>query len=485
MPRCGGQHLGFAYGPEISLEERNSIRAGGGRTPGVGAGPIASMWKNLKGWQRVTLWLVLFKIGYLCLIWGAARLWPSFDEGAFDSVKARWPRQGSPVFGSHFATWDGAHYLYLSEVGYAKDVPSCAFYPLWPLAIRWFSVLTGGSHLAAGLVLANALSLTGWILFYQNVARRFGEPIALCSLVLMVAFPGSLFYQFIYSEPLFLLLLMLLWFALERGSYRMAWAAAFLLPLTRGIGVFCVLPIGWHWLMRRPWGWLDRWHWLNEERKRSTGGIQKERLSCMISRPGPPNADQGERMSNNSLTSCLSLSEGAAMPKAHQWEGWKGLALVLAPPLGFILYFCLMWLWTGNPFEGLEAQKYWRVHSISNLWNVPKFVTGFFSPEDWHQFRGSVLDRCSFLVLVYSLPLIWRLGKDMVVWTYVLGVLPAMSGTFVSFTRFESIAFPMFIALAMFFVGIKRKWPLVAFLALSASLHAVLVWRFVNFRWAG
>jgi hypothetical protein len=153
-------------------------------------------------------------------------------------------------------------------------------------------------------------------------------------------------------------------------------------------------------------------------------------------------------------------------------------------PLGR-LCFHLMRIWSGDPFEGIEAQQYWGAHSISNLWNVPKFVVGFFDLTNWHDFTGSVLDRSMFLLLVYCLPLIWTLGKDLVAWTYVLGVLPAMSGIFVSFTRFESTGFPVFIALAAFLIRLKDRWPRVAFVVMSSILHLILLWRFVNYRWAG
>jgi hypothetical protein len=79
----------------------------------------------------------------------------------------------------------------------------------------------------------------------------------------------------------------------------------------------------------------------------------------------------------------------------------------------------------------------------------------------------------------------WRVGKDMLLWTYVLGVLPAMSGTFVSCTRFESIAFPVFIGLPVLFARVRSKRPLILAVAIFGALHTVLVWRFVNFRWAG
>jgi len=143
--------------------------------------------------------------------------------------------------------------------------------------------------------------------------------------------------------------------------------------------------------------------------------------------------------------------------------------------------------WTGNPFEGFEAQKHWRVHSISNLWDAPKFIVGLFTPTQWHEFRGSLLDRCVFMLLLYCLPVIWKLDRSrgLMVWTYVLGIVPAMSGTFTSYTRFASCAFPMFIALGVFLAPPERRYLRWATVLVFATLQVVLLWRFVNFRWAG
>jgi len=140
---------------------------------------------------------------------------------------------------------------------------------------------------------------------------------------------------------------------------------------------------------------------------------------------------------------------------------------------------------------------------VWNPVNVPKFILGYFSPTEWHEFTGSLLDRCMFVVLLYTLPVLWRLDRGLLVWTYWLGVLPAMSGTFTSYTRYASCAFPVFIALGAF-VGAGREgrtvqhqtavlnrqssflpWLKWALLGVFAALHIVLVWRFVNFRWAG
>jgi hypothetical protein len=408
---------------------------------------------SARRWPRIVPWLALIKVVYLATVSVAVNWWPHFDEEQaewidavwFAAATAPWAGEKPSTFARHFATWDAEHYLYLSEIGYSPTARSRAFYPLWPLAVSWFSLLTGGNHLVAGMVLSNLFSLAGWAIFYHVCARRFGERVAFLGLVLLIIFPGSLFYQFIYSESLFFLLLMLLWLGLEQGRFGLAWIAAFLLPLTRAVGLFALLPLAWYWLMRRPWRWLERWQWLKVERQRHVSG----------------------------------RSDATTNPR------WQETALLAAPLLGWAVYLGLMWFWTGNPFEGMKAQKYWGAHSISNLWDLPKFVIGFLDPTTWHGFKGSVLDRCAFLLLLYTLPVIWRLGKGMCLWTYVLGVLPAMSGTFTSFIRFESCVFPLFIALAAFFSGLKRKWPLALFATSSAILHIVLLWRFVNFRWAG
>ncbi len=459
-------------------------------------------------WGRVLLVLVGVKVAYWAVVLTAVGLWSDFDTNRAAQIQEYWFPAGRPSeprgeWERHFATWDAEHYLYLSAAGYAAGVRSIAFYPLWPMVIRATAALTGLSHPLMGLVLANVCSLGGWLLFHRVTARRLGEKLADAALAVLVVFPGALFFQFLYSESLFFLLLMGLWWGLERRRYGVAWGAAFLAPLARGVGVFAVLPIGWHALSVASPAWLGRlqawrgrqWEKLGARSQEPEGGRQgvEGRLASKDAgggeKRGVRSQESGERQGS---TESRPTRGGSAPALPYQNVGgsatasaYRPWALLAAPLVGWGCYLALMWHWTGNPFAGLEAQKYWQVHSIGNLWDVPKFVAGFFEVSAWHEFRGSVLDRCLFILLVYTLPMIWRLGKDMAVWTYVLGILPAMSGTFTSFTRFESCAFPLFIALAAFFTGWKRKWPLVLFIIFSATLHAVLLWRFVNFRWAG
>ncbi len=213
--------------------------------------PGTDLSQGQRWYGKIWAQLVLFKIGYFGLVLIVAAFGPGMDVQRFFGVMQHWPREGGPTFGSHFATWDAAHYLFLSEVGYQQGSPSCAFYPLWPMLIRAGSWVTFGNHLWSALLLANALSILGLVLIYRLVRSRYGDRTARWSVALLLAFPGALFLQFPYSEPLFLTLITVLWVALARGRYDWAALAGFFLPLTRAVGFLCGLGLLYHLIRRR------------------------------------------------------------------------------------------------------------------------------------------------------------------------------------------------------------------------------------------
>lgn len=429
-------------------------------------------------WPRVLAVLLGVKAVYAGAVAALIAFGADFEAERAAQILAGWfPAGWSPaprgIWERHFATWDAEHYLYLSAAGYSAEARSIAFYPLWPLAIRAGAALTGLSHVASGLLLANLCSLVGWLVFHRVAARRWGEVVADAALAMLVVFPGSLFFQFVYSESLFFLLLMVLWWGLERRHWSAAGFAALLLPLARGVGVFAVLPLAWHVARERGWG----------------AGFRRRKVGT---RPVEGGHKPGDREAENQKPNATAQAgepsrsiSGSGAGVRRSDVGISPWTLLAAPVWGWGLYLGLMAHWTGNPWAGVEAQRFWGVHAMANLWDLPKFVAGYFEVSDWHAFRGSVLDRVGFLLLVYTLPVQWRMGKDLLAWTLMLGVLPAMSGTFTSFVRFEACAFPLFLGLAGFFTRLKWKWPGASFGLLCLGLHGVLLWRFLNYRWAG
>ena len=385
--------------------------------------------------------LLFLKVCYLGLLATLLSLWG--DSIDFTRTEVRWPRVGAAVFESHFAAWDGAHYLLLATDGYSKGVSSCAFYPLWPTLMRLFGEI-GISPLWGGLAIANVASSAAWALFYTVAVRKIGASAANSALILLITYPGSLFFQFPYTESLFFLELMVLMDALDREDLQSGLVAAYLLPMTRAIGLFVLVPLGWQILVVPL---VQKW-------------------SSMRQPPGHFNTNQTE--------------VGKTLP-----FGRMSWLLLAAPILGWATYLGLMWHWTGNPLEGFVAQRRWGRHSISNLVDIPGFLVEMMDPTHWHEFSGSLVDRVLFLPVALSVPLIWKRHREWLLWVYILGILPAMSGGFTSFTRFGTMAAPCFWIWGEYLTHPSKRLARNTVIGIFIVLHLVLLWRFVNFRWAG
>lgn len=358
--------------------------------------------------HRIIVWLML-----VVSIFG----WGDIDRRNFEIAMQSWPRTGGPVFLSHFATWDTAHYLHLSEEGYAAGDPSCAFYPLWPHWIRWTAPNEGAWHLVVGTIWANLFSFIAIHIFYRVVLFRYGDETAKWAMVMLLVYPGTLFFMFHYSESLFFVLLMILCWACQHQRLGWATAAAFLLPLTRSVGVFAVVPLTW--------------------------GM------C-----------------------------GKGFSRHNAW-------VVIAPILGWGGYLLWMQLLTGNPWEGFEAQRFWSVNSISNLFQPAKFLSAFAYPLVFHDYYGSVLDRTFWLLFLWSLPFVWGLDREWFWWVLLLGIVPGVLSSLVSFMRYSVMAFPVFVLWGAIISRSRYgalRWLVVA---VMVAIQVSLSWRHVNFLWAG
>ena len=394
-------------------------------------------------WIRAAGWILIAKLIYLGTVFTVLKVWNHPEH--IPILATRWPTNAAPTFESHFATWDAAHYLLLATQGYAEGVRSCAFYPLWPLLWRGVIAL-GAPPVWGGLVLANLLSTLGLALAYRAVAIRHNASRAFWMVLFVAVHPGNLFLQFSYSECVFLVLLVSLWSGLEERQWWPAALGATLLPLSRAIGLFTLLPIG-VWLLRHP----------------AIAPVWNRSVS------------RAPRFTHRLLT-----VEADPSRAGGQW-----LMLLALPLIGWAVYLGLMAHWTGNPFEGFEAQKTWGRHSILNLIDVPKFILEYLSPRNFHEFADSMLDRLCFLTVAYTLPALWRTDRSLIPWAYILGILPAMSGSFTSYIRFAGMAFPIFLVWSA--PATTRPLRILRWTGLVTLglLHLHLVRNFVLGQWAG
>ena len=337
-----------------------------------------------------------------------------------------------------FSAYDSRHYLRLSEEGYVAGSASCAFYPLWPATIRLVTLVIRGRTLLAALILANILSLVAFWLFYRLVAQRYGSRIAVDALALLLAFPGSLFFCFAYSESLYLLLVIVFFLGLEHHRHLWSGISGFLLPLARPVGIFITIPLAWQLY-------------------------------------GPQ-----QKLTDDPLTEGTARQTSAAPSRFPPW------LLLLFPFLGYAAYFVLMWLSTGNPFEGFDAEKnYPTAPSISNIFNFGGFFQALLNVRTFDGMTDSALDRVLFVAFLALLWPVFRLDKTWFLYVFSTGLVPALSCWFVSYRRYSAVLFPVFIAMALLLAQKKHRWLFWYYILLLAALQAWAVMQFVHNHWAG
>ena len=137
-----------------------------------------------------------------------------------------------------WARWDSDWYLRVAEDGYS-DSPSStpAFFPLYPGLVGLVGRLLAGHYVLAGVLLSLAACAVAFVLLHRVAAERLGEDGARRAVLYLAIFPTALFLQAVYSESLYLALVLGAFLLAERGRFLGAGAVAGLALLTRPVGI--------------------------------------------------------------------------------------------------------------------------------------------------------------------------------------------------------------------------------------------------------
>lgn len=162
------------------------------------------------------------------------------------------PRSGgSPRLLDSFANWDGYWYANIARDGYFYDPQSqssVAFFPAYPLLSRAVMRVSGVDAEAAMLVVSHAALIGVFLLLYVYIRQRSDhhlEDHELRDTVLAVfaLWPTTMFFRMAYTESLFVLLLLLIMYGMQRRWNPVAIALIIgLATATRAVGV-AALPV--------------------------------------------------------------------------------------------------------------------------------------------------------------------------------------------------------------------------------------------------
>ncbi|HTA76783.1 MAG TPA: hypothetical protein VK791_06475 [bacterium] len=357
----------------------------------------ARKWFHDAGIKKIFVLTIAFKLTALTVIAVGAVFLP-FNTANY-TANFHYPPYRAPDFFTRFTTWDAQHYLYLADHGYAPGLMSDTFYPLFPFLVHLASFLFFGNALAAGLLLSTLFTLGSMLFLYSLVRKIHGEEAALNSCLLLLAFPMSFFLGLVYADSLFLMLAVGFFYFSQVGKGWLAIICAFLLPLTKPTGI----------------------------------------LAAVFS---------------------------FATVFCEKWPTYKGdyfnrrYYLYAAISLGFLAYLLVMEWLTGNYLSGFTAQHYFNSgYSIQNL----------FHPIDWilknfidvsYSFNGptnGVVSRLVFIgFLVWLVTSFKTVGDPLWFYALVVGLVSALSGDLMSFSRYLVMIFPIFITMAIRFKSSVR-----------------------------
>lgn len=193
-------------------------------------------------WGRIAAWFVATRILILLVaqlaLLGVAK-GPHFT--------------GSPNALEAFIRWDAGWYMGIARDGYTYNPAaqcSVVFLPLYPLLLKavWLVV---GNYAVAGALVANAC-LVGLCGLLWRCARELlgSEAAAHDAVLLLLLSPVTFFFSSIYSESLFLLLMLATMWSASRRNWLAAAVCGYLASLTRSVGFLLVIPLVVEWLQQ-------------------------------------------------------------------------------------------------------------------------------------------------------------------------------------------------------------------------------------------
>ena len=156
-----------------------------------------------------------------------------------------------------WGVWDTGWYLDISQHGYTSGAldqlgihqTNIAFFPLYPLLMRFLGSIVG-NHYIAGLIISNFCLLVSCFYLYRLVRLDSDEASALKSVKYLLLFPVSFIFSGVFTESLYLALTLMCFYYARTYKWQLVGITGFFLSLTRSVGVLVVLPLLYEGLMQ-------------------------------------------------------------------------------------------------------------------------------------------------------------------------------------------------------------------------------------------
>ncbi len=195
-------------------------------------------------WRRSWLTaLVTWAIAWTAYLVANALFWMS----------ARAPSPPLAEFFNVWNRWDTGHYLTIADEGYAPLGDNRAFFPLYPMLIRFLDPVLPGHGLAAALVIASIACVVALAFIHRLVESLFTSATAQRATLYLMASPFAFYLVAAYNESLFVAFCAGSLYFMHRGRWVYAGVFGGLASGTRYFGVVLALAFLIEYLRQRDW----------------------------------------------------------------------------------------------------------------------------------------------------------------------------------------------------------------------------------------
>ena len=267
-----------------------------------------------------------------------------------------------------WTTYDSLHFFQIAANGYTPE--NTVFFPLYPSCLRLFAPNPVAMALW-GVVVSNLCLLGSLYLFGRLTAEEYDEPTAARAVWLLAFYPTTAHCSAVYTESLFLVLLLGTFYALRKNSVLPAALCAAGAALTRNSGPVLALALV-----------------AEATRRRRAGEAFWQPLAVSVA----------PALAFLAVQKFFSLRFGALVgvaSQAHYHRSWgdpltpiwrdtrdivtgRGLDITTIVNLGATLLalYCALWLWRrGRPAEAILVAGIMAMH-LTLARNIPPYTIG-------------------------------------------------------------------------------------------------------------
>jgi len=362
------------------------------------------------------------------------------------------------------ARWDSVWYLLIAKTGYGPHLKRTAFFPLYPMLIRivgWFV----RSDLIAGVLISLVCFVILLVLIYKLTYLELGREVAEVAVLITAFAPVSMFFSAVYTESLFLALVLGAVYCARTGRWALAGVIGAFAAATRNAGVLLIVPIALMFLY------------------------------------GPR---------ESTAVALQSVAD-------HGWRRWlpryrvtPSLAWVLVVPTGLFAYLAYLWHSTGSPFTTFNVQSLWKRQTLGPILGIwhglevtwqhfqflngpPPAITRFTPPVAAGEIQAALAQAGTSLMLLafFALGVVACVGvlrrlpfayAAYAVLAFLLPLsTPIATQPFFSLPRFELVVFPFFMWGAWYLVRKQIVTIGIGTMAATLGLFSALfsTWHFV------